>query len=63
MISGQGIELHSTVALNESFLKQFRVEHEDFESLMEDWFYDEEWSVKKSERYIPDNILKSHTGC
>jgi hypothetical protein len=32
-----------TMALNESFLEQFRVDHEDFETLMEDWFYDEEW--------------------
>jgi hypothetical protein len=41
------------VALNESFLEQFRVEHEDFETLMEDWFYDEEWLVKKGEIYVP----------
>jgi hypothetical protein len=32
--------------LDESFLDKFRVEHKDFETLMEDWFVDEEWSSK-----------------
>jgi len=49
----------SIVAMNDSFLKQFRVNHGKFETLMEDWFYDKEWSVKNSERYVPSRYLKS----
>jgi hypothetical protein len=30
------------VSLNKLFLENFGVEHEDFETLMEDWFFDEE---------------------
>jgi hypothetical protein len=41
------------VSLNELFLDKFGAEHEDFETLMEDWFYDEEWPVKKGERNVP----------
>jgi hypothetical protein len=52
-----------TVVLNESFLEQFGVEHEDFETLMEDWFYDEEWLVKKGERNVLHNTSRSLIGC
>jgi len=41
-----------TVSLDKSFLDQFIVEHEDFETLMEDWFFDEAWPVKKGEIYV-----------
>jgi hypothetical protein len=34
------------------FLKQFEVEHEVLETLMEDWLYDEEWPVKKGKIYV-----------
>jgi hypothetical protein len=47
-----------TVSLDESFLDKFRVDHKDFESLMENWFVDEEWMVKKGEIYIPAHYLK-----
>jgi hypothetical protein len=47
-----------TISLDESFLDKFRVEHKDFETLMEDWFVDEEWPVKEGERYIPMKYLK-----
>jgi hypothetical protein len=50
-----------TVAMNDSFLEHFRVKHEYFESLVEDWFYDEEWPVKKSESISQCNISKSTT--
>jgi hypothetical protein len=46
------------VSLDESFLDKFRINHKDFETLMEDWFVDEEWPVKKGERYIPAQYLK-----
>jgi hypothetical protein len=48
----------STIALDESFLDKFRVDHNDFETLMEDWFIDEEWSLKKGERYVLTQYLK-----
>jgi hypothetical protein len=41
-----------TVVLNKSFLEQFEVEHEYFKTLMEDWFYDEEWPVQKGEMHM-----------
>jgi hypothetical protein len=47
-----------TVSLDESFLDKFRIDHKDFETLMEDWFVDEEWPVKKGERYIPCTVPK-----
>jgi hypothetical protein len=34
------------ISLDESFLEKFRIDHKDFETLMEDWFVDEEWLVK-----------------
>jgi len=49
----------STVSLNVSFLKQFGVEHQDFETLMKYCFYNEEWLGKKGERYIPAWYFKS----
>jgi hypothetical protein len=44
--------------LNESFLDKFRIDHNDFETLMEDWFVDEEWPTKKGERNVPDTVFK-----
>jgi hypothetical protein len=46
------------VSLNESFLDKFGVEHKDFETLMEDWFFNEEWPMKKGERNVPAWYLK-----
>jgi hypothetical protein len=45
--------LESTISLDKSFLDKFEVDHTNFESLIEDWFVDEEWSVKKGEIYVP----------
>jgi len=35
-----------TMALDESFLDKFGVYHDEFETLMEDWFVDEEKPLK-----------------
>jgi len=46
------------VSMNESFLDKFGGEHEDFKTLMEDWFFDEEWPMKKWERNVRTQYLK-----
>jgi hypothetical protein len=62
MTSGLGINPQEpTMALNESFLEQFRVNHEDFETLMEDWFYDEEWLKKREKGMFQHGISKFPT--
>jgi hypothetical protein len=35
--------------LDESFLEKFEIDHKDFKTLIEDWFMDEEWPVKRGE--------------
>jgi len=45
--------LEPTVALNKSFLDKFGIDYNDFKTLMEDWFVDEEWTTKKGERNVP----------
>jgi len=39
-------------------MDKFRVEHKDFEGLMEEWFFEEERPVKEGERYILVMYLK-----
>jgi hypothetical protein len=51
--------LEPMVSLNESFLDKFGVEHKDFKTLMEDWFFDEEWPVKKWGKECPNMILEN----
>jgi len=32
---------------------KFGCENEHFKTFMEEWFYDEEWPLKKGERNVP----------
>jgi len=50
--------LEPIVAIVEMFLDKFRVDHNDFETLMEDWFIDEEWPLNKGERHVLTQYLK-----
>jgi hypothetical protein len=45
-----------TIALNELFMEKSRIDDNDFETLMEDWFIYEEWRETKGRKRYPNLV-------